>query len=118
MINQNPADGTAELTRTYTAAQLEAIGVPYEDGVIHEQETSESHRWYTVRRIVFRDPADGTTWLVLRADPATEMQENDWWIRYASADQIVCKRAVSREVTVTKWFDATADDLAESEAGR
>jgi hypothetical protein len=110
-MNQDTQSDT-ELTRTYTAAQLEAIGVPHEDGVIGEMEYFQSHRWYTVHRVVFRDPADGTTWSVLRADPATESQENDWWDRYGSADRITARRVEPREVTRTEWFEVAAAESA------
>lgn len=104
---------TAALTRTYTTAQLEAWDLPHPSstGIYLDEEYASSHRWYEVQRVIFRDPTDDTTWSLLRADPATEMQENPWWCRYASADEIVCKRVVPREVTVTKWFEATADDF-------
>lgn len=115
MVNQNPAaTEPADLTRTYTVAQLEAWDLPHPSstGAYLDEEYASGHRWYEVQRVIFRDPTDGTTWSLLRADPATEIQENDWWCRYRSAAEIVCKRVVPREVTVTKWFDATADDLA------
>lgn len=121
MIQHNPTQAEpAELTRTYTVAQLEALDLPYPSstGAYIDEEYYSGHRWYEVQRVIFRDPADDTTWSLLRADPATENQENDWWDRYASPEAIVCKRAVSRQVTVTKWFDATAEDLAEGEAAR
>lgn len=115
---EDPMTDAPELTRTYTAAQLEAWELPHPSstGAYIDEEYDAGHRWYEVQRVIFRDPTDGTTWSLLRADPATEMQENDWWCRYTGADAIVCKRVVAREVAVTKWFDATAADLAEGEA--
>lgn len=103
------------LTRTFTADQLDAMLLPHPshgpDGAYIDEEEYSHHRWCTVYRVIFRDPADGTTWSLLRADPATEHQENDWWERYADAQHIVCVRVVPREVSVTKWFDATEADL-------
>lgn len=99
-----------ELTRTYTADQLEAIGVPYDKVLTRDSE--DEHRWYILWRIVFRDPADNTTWAVLRAEDTTEMGEIPWWYAYDSEDKIEAKRVEVRQVLRDEWYEVTAEPEA------
>lgn len=92
-----------DLTRTYTADYLEDLGLPYENYLARDNE--DERRSYTNWRIVFRDPADGTTWSIVRAEPKNDMGEPAWWYRYDSPDAIVARRVEPREVTVTQWVD-------------
>src|SRR5580658_8447653 len=100
-----------ELTRTFTVDQLEEIGLPHE-GYLHAEYVTE-HRWYSVWRVTFRDPADDTNWSVLRADPATERQENDWWTRYPDRNAVPRKRMELRTVTRQEWQMAAAPAMTE-----
>lgn len=93
--------------RTYTADQLEEWDLPYpsKGGVFIEERYDNEHRWYVVWRVVFRDPTDGTTWSILRANDKTEMGEVPWWYRYDNRDTITAVRVEPREVTRTEWFE-------------
>lgn len=92
-----------ETKRTYTVDQLEALGLPYENYLARDNE--DERRSYTNWRIIFRDPADDTTWSIIRAEPKNEMGEPAWWYSYDSCDKIVARRVEPREVTVTQWVE-------------
>jgi hypothetical protein len=96
----------SELTRTYTVDQLEALGLPWDNVIARDSE--DEHRWYINWRIIFRDPADGTTWSIVRSEDKTEMGEVNWWYSYDGPDAIIARRVEFREVTVTQWFEVTA----------
>jgi len=89
--------------RTYTADQLEALGLPWENVIARDSE--DEHRWYINWRIIFRDPADDTTWSIIKSEEKGEMGALDWWHCYDSRDEIVAERVESRQVTVTQWFE-------------
>ena len=89
--------------RTYTAGQLEALGLPWENVIARDSE--DEHRWYINWRIIFRDPADDTTWSIIKSEEKGEMGALDWWHCYDSRDEIVAERVESRQVTVTQWFE-------------
>lgn len=97
----------ADLTRTYTADALAVLGLPWENYLARDDE--DEHRWYVNWRIIFRDPADNTTWSIIRAEDKGEMDGVDWWNAYDSRDAIVAKRMDVRQVMVDEWFEVTAD---------
>jgi len=96
-----------DLTRTYTADQLEELGLPWENYLVRDSE--DERRSYTNWRIIFRDPADDTTWSIIRAEPKNEYGEPSWWYSYRSAEEIVARRVEPREVTTTQWFEVRAE---------
>jgi hypothetical protein len=95
------------LTRTYTVDQLDTLGLPYENYLARDSE--DERRSYTNWRIVFRDPADDTTWSIIRSEPKNEMGEPSWWYSYDDENSIVAKRVEVREVTVTQWVEVKTD---------
>lgn len=102
---------TTATKRTYTADQLEDLGLPWKNYLARDNE--DERRSYTNWRIVFRDPADGTTWSIVRAEPKNEMGEPAWWYSYDSRDEIVARRVEAREVTTTQWVEVT-DETAKA----
>lgn len=100
-----------ELKRTFTADQLEAVGLPWDNTLARDSE--DEHRWYINWRIIFRDPADNTTWSIIKTEDKTEIADLDWWYSYDDRDTIVARRVEPREVTVTQWFEVR-DDTAGS----
>ena len=98
--------------RTYTAEQLAALGLPYENYLARDED--DEHRWYINWRIVFRDPADDTTWSIVHSDDKTDMGGLDWWYSYDSRDEIVAERVEPREVTVTQWVEVR-DEAAKAD---
>jgi hypothetical protein len=97
-----------DLTRNYTADHLATLGLPWENYLARYGE--DEHRWYINWQIVFRDPADDTTWSITKAEDKGEMDGVDWWHAYDSRDAIVATRVEAREVTVTQWFEVKADE--------
>jgi hypothetical protein len=78
-------------TRTFTPAQLEEIGVPDElpgphgpevEGLAYElhREQTNTRRWVSVHKLVFRAPDDGKAYCVYFTRGLTEEQEDtDPW---------------------------------------
>ncbi len=97
----------SDLKRTYTADQLEALGLPWENYLARDSE--DEHRWYINWRIIFRDPADDTTWSIIKTENKNENGELSWWYSYGSSGEIVAWRVEAREVTVTQRFEVKAD---------
>jgi hypothetical protein len=92
-----------ENRRTYTVDQLEALGLPWDNVLARFDE--DEHRWYINWQIVFRDPADDTTWAITKTEDKTEIADLDWWYSYNNRDAIIARRVEPREVTVTQWFE-------------
>lgn len=97
-----------DLTRTYTADQLEHLGLPWDNVLARFGE--DEHRWYINWQIVFRDPADDTTWAITRSEDKGDNGDLDWWYSYANRDEIVAERVEPREVTVTQWVNVTGEE--------
>lgn len=96
-------------TRTFTADQLDEIGVPFElpddlevPGLATElhREHIDSRRWVSVHQLIFRAPDDGKAYRVTYQRGLTEHQECDTWFD----DEIEAVEMEQREVTVTKWL--------------
>lgn len=87
-------------TRTFTVAELAAIGAPFDlpDGVEVSRELIDTERWSTVHRLLFRH--DGHVWAVTYEQGATEHQEVPEF-RY---DPVTATLMEQREVTVTRWL--------------
>ena len=105
-------------TRILTREQLEEWGLPYElaapgdaseFGVAVElhREQTDTRRWYSAHRVVFRAPDDGQPWSVAYKRGLTEYQEQDPW---DDLDQVTITRMESYERTVTAWRPA-GDDM-------
>lgn len=96
-------------TRTFTPAELDAIGVPFEcdtepeDGFATElhREQIATRRWVSVHRLVFRAPDDGKTYRVAYEQGLTEHQDGlDPW----NGDSTVVATEVAQvPVTVQEW---------------
>ena len=95
--------------RTFTADQLEEIGVPFEcygepiDGFATElhREQIDTRRWVSVHELIFRAPDDGKAYCVHYQRPLTEYQECDTWF---DDNEIAAVEMEQRQVTVTKWL--------------
>lgn len=99
-------------TRTFTTAQLEAIGVPDElpgpnspkvEGLAYElaREQVDRRRWVSVHRLVFRAPDDGKAWRVYFERGLTEEQEDtDPWNGNATVEATEVELV---PVTVQRW---------------
>lgn len=91
------------ITRTFTVAELEDLGAPYD--LPKDVEISRTHvddrRWSSVWELIFRH--EGKVWSVLYERGATEHQEVDTW---GYDDTVKATLMEPREVTVTKWEPA------------
>lgn len=92
-------------TRTFTADQLEEIGVPFEtdgDGCAEElaRDTVNSGRWNKTIRLVFRAPDDGIVYAVHFQRGLTEQQDCDLWF---GDDEIKAVEVEQRPVVVQQW---------------
>jgi hypothetical protein len=97
--------------RTLTRAQLDDWGIPYElvsEGdnnpwnvaiELHREQT-DTRRWYSAHRLIFRAPDDGQPWGVSYKRGLTESQEQDPW---DGLDEITVTRMESYERTVIAW---------------
>jgi hypothetical protein len=92
----------AKLTRTFTAAELDAIGVPFdlpENAEVSDTQVSAG-RWTETRRILFRH--EGRVWAVAYRTGLTEEQEVEPFEHYA--DLVPATAMEERQVTVTQWL--------------
>ncbi|ODA69257.1 hypothetical protein [Streptomyces sp. AVP053U2] len=101
--------------RTFTRAQLEALGLPDETvtadraaeypelTVELHREYIESRRWESVHELVFRAPDDGKAYRVTYRESLTEMQDSDPW-NYE--DTVKAVEVEQRPVTVMQWQPA------------
>lgn len=93
-----------ETHRAYTVDELEALGLPWDNVLARDSE--DQHRWYTLWRLVFRDPADGTHWAFWRAEDRGDNGEIPWYYAYDGferPEKITCRRVEPREVTEIRW---------------
>lgn len=100
-------------TRTFTAAELNALGAPHElvppsladeypnTGVELHQVQTETRRWVSKHKLVFRAPDDGKTYRVVYEQGLTEDQEDtDPW---GNAPTIKATEVEQQPVTVMRW---------------
>lgn len=92
-------------TRTFTAEELEGIGVPFECG--HEDTAEELYReldgttrWAHIYEFVFRAPDDGKAYQVVYWTGATERQDQDLWNWESSIEAVEVEEVL---VTTTAW---------------
>lgn len=106
----------ADLTRTFTREELEAIGVPdkwtADEGQLakrlHEEQL-DTRRWVSVRELIFRAPDDGKAYRVTYEQGLTENQEDtDPW---NGDDEIKAVEVREQQVTVTKWVPVVAAEV-------
>lgn len=96
-----------KLTRTFTVAELEAIGVPFECGVLPHFATElddqlvDTRRWVSVHQLVFRAPDDGKVYAVHYEQGLTENQEDSPPFH---GDEVTATAMEQREVTVIRWL--------------
>lgn len=94
------------LTRTFTVAELDDIGVPFEldadDTCAEEIETRhiESRRWNALKELIFRHPEDGRAYAIRYQEGLTEDQHCDPFL----GDTVIAVVMEQREVTVTQWM--------------
>lgn len=88
------------VTRTFTVAELEEIGVPFDlpDEIEVSRTLVDTERWSSVYELLFRH--DGRVWAVDYEVGATEHQEVELF-RY---DPVTATAMEQREVTVTRWL--------------
>jgi hypothetical protein len=95
-----------KITRTFTVAELEAIGIPDEWHAakgqaaerLHEEQI-DTRRWVSVHELVFRLPGETQAWSVTYEKGLTEEQEPDpFW-----GDTVTATAMEERQVTVTRW---------------
>lgn len=93
-------------TRTFTAEELEGIGVPFEcdnsEGTAEElhNELFDTTRWAHVHEFVFRAPDDGKVYRVFCWRGATEQQEHDLW---NWEDPVTAVEVEEVQVMTTEW---------------
>ena len=99
--------------RSFTRDQLDAMGVPdtwtATDGNtaehLHEEQT-DTRRWVSVHRLVFRAPDDGTAYAVHYEQGLTENQDDtDPW-NYD--DEITATEVEQRPVVTQQWLPVDA----------
>lgn len=101
--------------RTFTADQLDEIGVPFEcykepiEGFATElhREQVDTWRWSSVHELVFRAPDDGKAYRVTYQRPLTEHQECDRWF---GDDEITATEVEQQPVTVMQWQPVDSED--------
>lgn len=93
-------------TRTFTRAQLDALGLPDECGAFEGAaeelhcEQVDTRRWESVHELVFRAPDDGRAYRVTYREPLTEMQESDPW---NDAREVEAVEVEEYDRTVKAW---------------
>jgi len=97
-----------ELTRTYTVDQLEELGLPWDNVLARFGE--DEHRWYINWQIVFRDPADDTTWAVTKTEDKGDNGDLPWWYCSNGPEEVEARRVEPREVTTTQWVEVKATE--------
>jgi hypothetical protein len=115
MTNQEEAG--PHLTRTFTVAELDAIGVPFKCpgpdspnpnrlAVELHCEQVDSLRWVSVHELIFRAPDDGKTYRVHYEQGLTEHQDSvDPW---NDETTITATEVKPRQVTVERWLPVEA----------
>lgn len=101
----------ARLTRSFTVAELEEIGVPFdlpEELEVADDQVS-SARWYETRRCLFRH--EGRVWAVRYRQGLTEEQEIEPFEHY-SGGVVPATAMEERQVTVTRWLPVEAGEAA------
>lgn len=103
-----------KITRTFTVAELDEIGVPFEldadDQCAQEIQIRhiESRRWVALKELIFRHPGDGLAYAIRFQEPLTEEQECSPFL----GDTVKAIVVEQREVTVTKWLPVEAPETA------
>jgi hypothetical protein len=96
------------VTRTFTVAELEEIGVPRdltEELAVADEQVS-SGRWSETRRCLFRH--DGRVWALYYQQGLTEYQEVD---NFGWDDTVTATAVEEQQVTVTKWVPVVANQV-------
>lgn len=95
-----------KLTRTFTVAELEAIGVPFDlpDDQVVSRELVGTERWSSVYELLFR--FDGRVWSVKYERPATEHQE----VPLFRHEPVTATAMEERQATVTRWMPIEAEE--------
>lgn len=95
----------SHVTRAFTAAELEEIGVPFDlPGDIEvSRELIDADRWSHVYELLFRH--DGRVWSITYEVGATEYQEVDPF----GSDPVTATAMEERQVTITRWMPIEAD---------
>lgn len=104
------------ITRTFTRAELEAIGVPDKWNAsgpaaehLHEEQIG-SRRWVSVHWLVFRAPDDGKAYAVSYEQGLTESQDGtDPW---NDDDEVTATAVEERQVTVTQWLPVETAEVS------
>jgi hypothetical protein len=100
----------AKLTRKFTIAELEEIGVPFE--LDDDQEVSdrqvESRRWVALHELLFRH--DGQVWAVRYEVGLTEEQECEPFGTSDPEAVVTATAMEERQVTVTKWLPINTEE--------
>lgn len=97
-------------TRTFTVAELEAIGIPHRRTAppegraerLHEEQT-DTGRWVSAHWLVFRAPDDGRAWAVTYEQGLTELQDDTEPWGYGRTE-VTATEVEERQVTVTRWL--------------
>lgn len=100
------------LTRTFTVAELDEIGVPFEldgdDQCAQEIQTRhiESRRWAALKELIFRHPEDGLAYAIRYQEPLTEHQDCSPFL----GDTVKATVMEQRQVTITKWMPVETEE--------
>lgn len=90
-------------TRTFTVAELEEMGFPFDlpEGVEVEDTLIDKRRWYENRRLVFRH--EGQAWAVRYASEYQDDSGVEWHHNHFGG-VVSATLMEERRVTVTKWL--------------
>jgi len=92
------------MKKKFKSSYLKDLGLPNEclQGVIHENEITDSSRWSLGYRVVFSfpDQNDGTAWEAFYSAGATEYQDESPW---EYDDEVECTLVRKVPVTIEVW---------------
>jgi hypothetical protein len=111
--------------RTFTRQQLDDWDLPH--GLVEEdqaadypeaavelhREQTDTRRWASTHKLIFRAPDDGKTYRVTYQEPLTEHQECDAWF---GDDEVEAFEVEQRPVTVMRWMRVQPPTAAEQPA--
>jgi hypothetical protein len=98
-------------TRTFTVAELEALGLPWSEGgpdsvIAHIEHNADERRWAAVHHIIFR--SEDRLWRVEYFEGSTENQESGWGYG-TRPTEVTAIEVEAVQVTFTKYQPVKAE---------
>jgi len=92
-------------TRTFTVAELEALGLPWMTGrpdtvIVHVDQNADERRWADVHHVIFR--YEDRLWRVEYFEGSTENQESGWGYG-THPTEVTAVEVEAIEVTTVKY---------------